>query len=142
MDDQQVEIHGVDLLPWPFLVGPDEAGQVVQSPLDAAALGRFVMPEVDAKSAALNDLSGKEFAGVPLTKADAQSARNRLWDWHKAFVRNERSAEIKDKILKEDKLEMKNRINDPAAQGALRQAKVEFEKVRKASGTGELQKKN
>ena len=44
--------------------------------------------------------------------------------------------------VKEDKLEMKNRINDPAAQGALKQAKAEFEKVRKASGTGELQKKN
>jgi N-acetylglucosamine-6-sulfatase len=40
--------------------------------------------------------------------------------------------------IKEDKLEMKNRINDPAAQGALRVAKAEFEKVRKASGTGEL----
>ena len=36
--------------------------------------------------------------------------------------------------VKEDKLEMKNRIADPAAQGALRQAKAEFEKVRKAAG--------
>jgi N-acetylglucosamine-6-sulfatase len=43
--------------------------------------------------------------------------------------------------VKEDKLEMKNRVNDPAAQGALKQAKAEFEKVRKASGTAELQKK-
>jgi N-acetylglucosamine-6-sulfatase len=36
--------------------------------------------------------------------------------------------------VKEDKFEMKNRINDPAAQGALREMKSEFEKVRKASG--------
>jgi arylsulfatase A-like enzyme len=43
--------------------------------------------------------------------------------------------------VKEDKLELKNKISDPAAQGALRQAKAEFEKVRKASGTGDLPKK-
>ena len=36
--------------------------------------------------------------------------------------------------VKEDKFEMKNRISDKAAQGALEQAKAEFEKVRKASG--------
>jgi N-acetylglucosamine-6-sulfatase len=43
--------------------------------------------------------------------------------------------------VKEDKLEMKNRINDPAAQGALKEAKLEFARLRKASGTGELEKK-
>jgi N-acetylglucosamine-6-sulfatase len=36
--------------------------------------------------------------------------------------------------VKEDKFELKNKVNDPAAQGALQEVKGEFEKVKKASG--------
>jgi predicted peptidase len=61
---------------------------------------------LDNQPAALAELATMELARVPLTKADAQSARKRLWDWHAAFIRNQRAKEIADKVLKEDKLEM------------------------------------
>jgi poly(3-hydroxybutyrate) depolymerase len=54
----------------------------------------------------LADLAGKEFASVPLTKADAAKAREMVWKAHVAAIRKERAAEIKDRVLKDGELEM------------------------------------
>jgi hypothetical protein len=52
------------------------------------------------------ELSKKEFAGTPLTKADAAAAHDLLWKAHEAAIRRDRAAEIRDRKLTEDKLEM------------------------------------
>jgi hypothetical protein len=57
-------------------------------------------------STPLSDIADKDFAKVPMTKADAASARELLWQAHVAFIRSERAKEITDRVLKEDKLEM------------------------------------
>jgi hypothetical protein len=57
-------------------------------------------------STPLSELADRDFAKAPLTKADAASARELLWQAHVAFIRKERAQEIKDRVLKEDKLEM------------------------------------
>ena len=60
-----------------------------------------------AKSpAALTDLADKDFAKVPLTKADAATAHDLLWRAHVAIIQKDRDAEVKDRVLKDDKLEM------------------------------------
>ena len=59
-----------------------------------------------AAGTAIVDLVGKPFAAVPLTKADAATARELLWKAHVERVRKDRSAELKDRVLKLDKLEM------------------------------------
>jgi hypothetical protein len=87
------------LLAAPVVAAPPDGGK------SAAAL-KALGDALDAKPAALADLTVKDFADVPLTKADAQSARKKLWEWHADLIRKERAGEIKDKILKEDKLEM------------------------------------
>lgn len=56
--------------------------------------------------ASLSVLATQDFASAPLTKEDARTARAQLWEWHTAFIRNERAKEIKDKVLKEDNREM------------------------------------
>src|SRR5947207_1813969 len=61
---------------------------------------------VDAGPAALADLVDKEFAKTPLTKADAKTARDLLWKAHEAIVRKERADEIKERRLRDGKLEM------------------------------------
>jgi hypothetical protein len=54
----------------------------------------------------LADLSGKDFAGVSLTKADAAIARDLLWKAHVAIIRKDRADEVKERLLKDGKLEM------------------------------------
>ncbi|MBY0459964.1 MAG: transglutaminase-like domain-containing protein, partial [Gemmataceae bacterium] len=61
---------------------------------------------LDAKPASLADLATKPFAKIPLTKADAATARQLLWEAHVALIKKDRAAEVKDRVLKEDKLEM------------------------------------
>jgi len=58
------------------------------------------------KSTSLTGLAEKDFAKVPMTKADAVAARELLWKSHAAAIRNEREKEIKDRLLVDDKLEM------------------------------------
>ena len=58
------------------------------------------------KPGSLAELSTKDFATIPLTKADALAARNHLWESHRAMIRAERSLEIKNKMIKEGALEM------------------------------------
>src|SRR6202022_558207 len=59
-----------------------------------------------AKPATLADLADKDFARVPLTKGDAKTARETIWQAHVAFIRKDRADEIKNRVLKDDKLEM------------------------------------
>ncbi|VTR91735.1 Transglutaminase-like domain protein OS=Rhodopirellula sp. SWK7 GN=RRSWK_00772 PE=4 SV=1 [Gemmata massiliana] len=71
----------------------------------AAAL-KELQSALDAKPAALADLADKDFAKVPLTKADAATARELLWKAHAATIKKERAAEVKDLVIKDGKLEM------------------------------------
>ena len=81
-------------------------------PLPAADAGKSAealnaLKAVLASSpASLADLAAKDFAKVPLTKADAAAARELLWKAHVDLIHKERSAEVKDRVLKEGKLEM------------------------------------
>jgi N-acetylglucosamine-6-sulfatase len=101
--------------------------------------GRTLMPLLEGKSPKWRESFFCEYfeeKGNPRI-ATWQAVRTEHWKYiHYPFLQG--MDELYD--VKEDKLEMKNRINDPAAQGALKAAKSEFEKVRKASGTAELQK--
>ena len=54
----------------------------------------------------LADLADQSFAKVPLTRADAASARELLWKAHLAHIRKDRAAEVKDRVLRDGKLEM------------------------------------
>jgi hypothetical protein len=61
---------------------------------------------IAAKPFVLADLSDKDFARVPLTKEDAKTARDLIWQAHAAFIQKDRADEIKNRVLKEGKLEM------------------------------------
>ena len=71
----------------------------------AAAL-KDLKAAIDAKPASVAALADKPFASVPLTKADAAAARELLWGLHAELIKKDRAAEVKDRVLKEDKLEM------------------------------------
>lgn len=51
-------------------------------------------------------LADREFARVPLTRADAATARDLLWQAHAAAVRQDRAAEIRDRVLTDGKRAM------------------------------------
>ncbi len=51
-------------------------------------------------------LAEKSFAKIPLSKADAATARELLWNAHAAMIEKDRAAELKDRVLKDGKLEM------------------------------------
>ena len=82
----------------PALAAPDVTKSAAALKELKAALG--------AKPAALADLADKGFAKVPLTKADAATARELLWKAHVAIIKKERAAEVKDLVIKDGKLEM------------------------------------
>lgn len=48
----------------------------------------------------------QNYSRTPLTKSDAASARELLWNAHVEIVRKDRASEIKDRLLKYDKYEM------------------------------------
>lgn len=82
----------------------------------ASPLCRAQGPEPTASAAALTALTtwlttprqdrpslpAQAFAEVPLTKADAQTAKSRLWDDHAQFIRSSRAAEMAAKSLELD----------------------------------------
>ncbi len=72
----------------------------------AAAL-KSLKAALDAKPKSLSELSAKGFADVPLTKTDAATSRKLLWNAHAAIIKAERTKEIEDRKLTDDKLEMK-----------------------------------
>jgi len=51
-------------------------------------------------------LTAGAFAEVPLTKSDAEAAREALWQAHVAWIRQERAEEVKSRVLKEGELTM------------------------------------
>lgn len=61
---------------------------------------------VEAKPASVAELADRPFATVPLTKADAATARELLWKLHTEIIKKDRADEVKNRVLKEDKLEM------------------------------------
>ena len=84
-----------------ILTVPVMAADATKSAAAVKALGDAL-----AGSTALGDLADKEFASVPLTKADAAKAREMVWNAHVAAIRKERTAEIKDRVLRDGGLEM------------------------------------
>lgn len=72
----------------------------------SAAAVKDLKAAIDAKPASVAELADKPFAKVPLTKTDAAAARELLWTLHTGLIKKDRAAEVKDKVLKEDKLEM------------------------------------
>jgi hypothetical protein len=82
------------LLAFPLVAAPDAGKSAEAVKALKAALA----------STPLSELADKEFATVPLTKADAVTARELLWQAHATFIRRERAQEVKDRVLKEDKL--------------------------------------
>ena len=82
----------------PLVAAPD-AGQSAEAVKALrAALARPPAPLVG--------VADKDFARVPLTKADAATARELLWKAHAEWIRKDRSAEVKDRVLRDGKLEM------------------------------------
>jgi hypothetical protein len=72
----------------------------------AAAVKALEAEVQTARGAPIGGLAGKDFAKVPLTKADAARARAMVADMHATHVRATRAAELKDRVLKEGKLAM------------------------------------
>jgi predicted esterase len=78
-----------------------------QPDADASAAAVKALRVALAESpASIKEIADKEFARVSLTKTDAEAAREVLWNAHVAFIKKDRAAEVKDRSLKEDKLEM------------------------------------
>ena len=59
-----------------------------------------------ADPAALDGLEKRDTASIPLTKADAEQARDAIWKAHVARLRKERAGEMKAKVLKHGDLAM------------------------------------
>lgn len=76
------------------------------SAADATKSAEAVKALEAAIAANAGDLAAKDFAAVPLTNADAATARKLIWERHVAAVRKDRAAEVKARLLKDDKLEM------------------------------------
>jgi poly(3-hydroxybutyrate) depolymerase len=87
---------------------------IITSPLSAATPDsarsakalKDLNAALEAQPKSLAELADKSFAGVPLTKDDAAAAKALLWKYHVALVQKERKAEVKDRLLKDGKLEM------------------------------------
>ncbi|MFI5380674.1 MAG: alpha/beta hydrolase [Tepidisphaerales bacterium] len=67
-----------------------------------AALQTYLAAESDSRPA----IDKQPFAATPLTKADAETAQQLLWDDHVKQIRRTRAEEMKDRRLREGKLEM------------------------------------
>lgn len=78
---------------------PPEAGK------SAAAL-KALEAALAAKPVSIREVAAKEFARVPLTRADARAARQLLWQAHVERIRKDRAEEIKKRVLQDGKLEM------------------------------------
>ncbi len=81
---------------------PDVKAEVAKS----AGAMKELRAAIEAKPAALTDLADKPFAKIPLTKADAATARELLWKLHTDIIKKDRAAELKELVIKDGKLEM------------------------------------
>lgn len=79
-----------------------------QSPEPKASGEALAALRVALKAEPLNwqALTEGAFAGVALTKDDADAARDALWQAHVAWIRQERADEVKNRVLKEGDLSM------------------------------------
>src|SRR6266478_4788759 len=59
-----------------------------------------------AQPGSLAGLSEKDFATIPLTKADDAAARDLIWKTHAALIREDRAKEVADRVLTDGKLAM------------------------------------
>ncbi len=59
-----------------------------------------------AQPGSLAGLSDKDYAAVPLTRADEGTARDLIWKAHIAFIRRDRAQEVTDRVLTDGKLTM------------------------------------
>ena len=87
------------LLVSPLLAAPPDAAKSADAVKALAAA-------LDAKPAKLTDLANKDFATVPLTKADAAKVRELIWAAHVAKLKADRAEEMKAGKLTDGKLEM------------------------------------
>ncbi|MGA2498743.1 MAG: polyhydroxyalkanoate depolymerase, partial [Tepidisphaeraceae bacterium] len=67
-----------------------------------AALKNYLLSDANSRPA----IDKQPFAAVPLTKSDAETAQQLLWDDHVRQIRQSRAAEMKDRRLRDGKLEM------------------------------------
>jgi poly(3-hydroxybutyrate) depolymerase len=87
---------------------------IVASPLEpsppdtnrSSAALEELRKELSGETVAWSDLPKKQFASVPLTKADAAVARDMLWKAHVARLVKERAAEVQARKLIDGKHEM------------------------------------
>jgi poly(3-hydroxybutyrate) depolymerase len=83
----------------PLAAAPPDAGR------SAAAL-KALRTALAAGPASLAGLADRDFARVPLTRADAAAARGLLWAAHVRIIEKDRAKEVKDRVLKEGDLAM------------------------------------
>jgi poly(3-hydroxybutyrate) depolymerase len=81
-------------------ISPCDAGK------SAEALGAL-REALAAGPASLGEVAEKDFARVPLTRADAGAARELIWKAHAALLTRDRADEVKNRLLKDGNLEMR-----------------------------------
>jgi poly(3-hydroxybutyrate) depolymerase len=81
---------------------PDAKAEVAKS---AGAL-KELRAALDANPVALTELADKSFARIPLTREDAAAARDLIWKAHVASIQKTRAEEVKNGLIRDDKLEM------------------------------------
>jgi poly(3-hydroxybutyrate) depolymerase len=88
---------------------PSLALPINAAPPDAAKSAdalKALRTALTAQPDSLAGLADKDFARVPLTKADDATARDLIWHAHAAFVRKDRAKEVADRVLKDGSLTM------------------------------------
>ena len=89
-----------------LLPGAGRAAKPLDAERSAAALKGLEMEMQVSKGTPIGGLATKDFATVPLTRADAAKARQLLSEMHARHIRATRSAEVKNRVLKEGELTM------------------------------------
>lgn len=80
----------------------------IESQVDAAKSAAAVV-ELEAalaKEQTLSEIAAQGFAKTPLAKADTERAKELLWKHHAEALAKERAAEVKERLIREGKLEM------------------------------------
>jgi hypothetical protein len=88
------------------LVGSCLSLQAAPPPEPSAQAVKELKSALGENPASFSELLTRDFVHVPLTRADADSARRLLWEAHTAIIRSTRAKEIKDRCLRDGKLEM------------------------------------
>ncbi len=92
-----------------FTTGAAGTSQVVEMVAPAMASPEALAAlktSLAAPPKALGDLAGRDFAGVPLTKADAAAARALIWEAYRSALKAERAKEVADRVLMDGELRM------------------------------------